>query len=95
MKQESFHLCDPAVDEQPEKKRISKQCALILARLREGPATNRELSEISLKYTSRISDLRNSGYVIEVVSRDHATGLVVYRLVEKEVPKTAKFDYPD
>jgi hypothetical protein len=89
--QQSFRLCDPAVDQQPEKRRLSKQCAAILARLKEGPATNRELVAISLNHTGRISDLRRSSYVIEVESHDHTTGLVVYRLVEK--PKA--FQYPD
>ena len=81
-KQQSFKLCDPVVDVQPEKRRVSKQCALILARLREGPATNRELAAISLKYTSRISDARKTGYDIRVVSQDRASGLTVYELKE-------------
>ena len=45
--------------------RLTGQNAVILARLRSGPATNVELAELSLKYTSRISDLRAAGYVIE------------------------------
>jgi hypothetical protein len=45
-----------------DRPRLSGQNARILARLRKGPATNAELAEISLKYTSRISDLRAAGY---------------------------------
>lgn len=63
-----------------ESKRLSKQCQAILARLRQGRSTNRELSELSLKYTSRISDLRKAGYQIEVVERDYETGRVLYEL---------------
>ena len=64
-----------------EKVRLSRQCQEILNRLREGPATNRELSRISLKYTGRISDLRKLGYIIECYDRNPATGLARYRLV--------------
>jgi hypothetical protein len=63
-----------------EARRVSRQCGLILARLKVGRATNRELAQLSLKYMSHISDLRNSGYMIEVVSRDRETGLVEYEL---------------
>lgn|GEM_PF-2515258 len=45
-------------------KRLSGQNAAVLARLRAGPATNAELAGIALKYTSRVSDLRQHGYRI-------------------------------
>lgn len=63
-----------------ERERLSKQCSDILTRLEKGRATNKELSGLSLKYTSRISDLRAAGYRIEVVERNHDTGLVWYEL---------------
>lgn len=66
-----------------EAPRLSKQCAAILERLKRGAATNRELAEIALKYTGRLSDLRAAGYKIIVVQRDHASGLNTYRLVEE------------
>jgi len=44
--------------------RLTGQNRAILARLRCGSATNKELSRIALKYTSRISDLREHGYTI-------------------------------
>jgi len=37
---------------------LTKQNTAILARLRKGPALNTELAQIALKYTSRISELR-------------------------------------
>lgn len=60
-------------------KRLSRQCADILAMLRRGSCTNRELAAVSLKYTSRVSDLRDAGYVIECERLDG--GLTRYRLV--------------
>jgi hypothetical protein len=68
-----------------EAPRLSGQNAAILARLRRGVATNKELAGIALKYTSRLSDLRKAGYAVSVVSHDHETGVVVYRLEEREV----------
>lgn len=47
-----------------DRHRLTGQNAVILARLQQGPATNVELSDLSLKYTSRISDLRAAGYRI-------------------------------
>lgn len=63
-----------------ERPRLTGQNAAILRRLERGPATNRELAGISLKYTSRISDLRAAGYVVQVVGRDYGTGETIYEL---------------
>jgi hypothetical protein len=63
-----------------EVKRLGEQCEALLARLRSGPASNRELSAIALKYTSRISDLRAAGYQVEAVSRNYETGETIYEL---------------
>ena len=63
-----------------ERKRLTGQNAAILARLEQGAATNHELAALSLKYTSRLSDLRAAGYRVVIRARDHATGCVVYAL---------------
>lgn len=63
------------------RRRLSRQNAAILARLERGPATNDELSRIARKYTGRLSELRKAGYNVRPVEQNHATGLVVYRLV--------------
>ncbi|MDE1839857.1 MAG: hypothetical protein KGH87_08060 [Thaumarchaeota archaeon] len=55
------------------------QTKRIVARLRRGTATNKELSKIALKYTSRISDARNQGHII-VCSRIQG-GLTQYKLI--------------
>jgi len=65
-----------------ERPRLSGQNQAIIERLRLGPATNRELAQIALKYTSRLSDLRAAGYDVVVVDRDRATGMTMYELKE-------------
>lgn len=66
--------------------RLAGQAGIILERLRCGPATNRELSDISLKYTSRISDirryLRNWFPFASIKNTRHAdqSGLTIYTL---------------
>ena len=69
--------CDPNVDVQDEG-RLTGQNALVLDALRDGPKTNKQLAFFSLKYTSRISDLRASGYKIHCERLDG--GLRLYRL---------------
>ena len=63
------------------KPRLGKQQQEILDRLQRGPATNVELAAIGIRYSARIHELRTAGYVIEKTTENHATGLVVYRLV--------------
>ena len=64
--------------------RLTGQNSAILARLREGPATNVELAGMALKYTSRISDIRswlnNRGKT--VLCKRGIGGLSVYRIAE-------------
>lgn len=55
---------DSHVSEPGEQQRLRGQNQRILALLQCGPQSNRRLAEVSLKYTSRISDLRKAGYVI-------------------------------
>ena len=68
---------DPHVQSQ-DRPRLRGQNATILARLKRGPATNAELAGISLKYTSRISDIRAAGYCVTCERGEN--GLNVYRL---------------
>ena len=63
-----------------ERQRLSTQCRAILARLQAGPATNVELAAIALKYAGRISEIRQAGIPVKVLSRDHASGVTVYSL---------------
>lgn len=69
------HVLDPT-----EQRRLHRQSRLILQRLQQGPCSNRELSEIALKYTSRLHDIRSAGFDVRIVSRDYHTGCVMYAL---------------
>ena len=65
--------------------RLRGQNARVLKRLRLGPATNAELSTISLKYTSRVSDLRAMGF--EIVCERGRGGLNSYSLIDAKPRK--------
>jgi hypothetical protein len=69
---------DSHVLEPGEIRRLAGQNLRILERLQRGAATNKGLSRLSLKYTSRVSDLRKAGYVITAY-QCHG-GLTIYRL---------------
>lgn len=60
--------------------RLNRQSEAILARLRQGSISNRELAEFGLNTRARISEIRAAGYVVECYDRDAATGLSRYRL---------------
>lgn len=79
------HVTDPH-----EIARLSSQNAKILARLQQGPASNRELAELSLKYTSRLSDLRHAGYDVRCERGEH--GLNIYTLVQPQRAPMAGHD---
>jgi hypothetical protein len=53
---------------------------MILNRLKRGPAYNGELAKMALKYTQRISEIREAGYVIEATPVDRKTGVWMYEL---------------
>lgn len=59
----NFHPVDPhvAASDIP---RLSAQSAAILDRLKQGPATNFELSRIALRYSARIHDLKKAGFKV-------------------------------
>lgn len=69
--------------EKVERPRLTGQNQAVLERLQQGPATNFELNQIAIKYTSRVSDLRAAGYNVVVVDRDRATGRTMYQLIER------------
>lgn len=68
-------------------KRLSGHCSKIIERLLKGPALNSELSEISLKYTGRISDLRKRGYHIEC---ERVDGGVTRYTLQQDAPKAVE-----
>lgn len=73
-----FRPTDPHVVAK-DVRRLTGQNLAILERLRKGPATNVELAQVAMKYTSRISDIRAKGYRIDCERLDG--GVTRYRLV--------------
>jgi hypothetical protein len=69
---------NPTVDDR-DKARVSRQCLAILARLREGEATNSDLARIALRYGQRIAELRKAGFDIPDPVRGDG-GVFTYRL---------------
>lgn len=61
--QPAIRPCDPNV-KAADIPRVTKQAAAILARLRQGPATNIELREIAWRYPARVLDLKAAGFKI-------------------------------
>ena len=52
----------------------------ILARLRKGPASNRELNDIAFRYSARIAELRDEGHAIAWRAVKGCPGITLYRL---------------
>lgn len=77
MTQISLNWSVPSVD----RVRLRGQNLAIYERLKRGTATNVELAAISLKYTSRVDDLRKSG--IDVRATRESGGVWSYRLETK------------
>lgn len=73
---------DTHVTEPADVRRLGSQNAAILERLQRGPCTNVELARLSLKYTSRVSDLRKAGYVVD--AKRMPGGLTIYTLGDCE-----------
>lgn len=67
-----------------DKQRLSRQCQVILDMLQVAPRLNVELAAVSLKYTSRVSDLRAAGY--DVVCERIEDGVTMYRLGGRHDP---------
>lgn len=78
----------PGIDP-TDSSRLDSQCTRMLERLKAGPATNIELNAISLKYTSRISDLRKLGHDIPEPEK-RTNGVTVYRLMPPKVERPAE-----
>lgn len=58
--------------------RLTSQNERLLKLLQHSPRTNVELASIAKKYTSRISDLRRHGHIIQCDFIDRETGLTQY-----------------
>lgn len=69
---------DPNIDVR-DVARLTGQNAAILARLQQGPATTDELSRYARKYTSRLSDIRAAGHVIQCIRGEGGNNTYVLR----------------
>ena len=78
---ELVHDHDPQLVPE-DKPRLNRQCHAILARLREGTASNTQLVTIALRYSARIKELRDHGYAIEM-KRGNG-GVNYYHLLKDE-----------
>ena len=61
-----------------DRRRLSRHQRLILARLRDGPATGDELHPIARRYGARLEELRRAG--CEIASVNLGGGVWEYRL---------------
>lgn len=74
----------PSILQDPTQgKRLTRQQAAILERLKQGPATNMELIPISTRFSSRIHELRKVGWLIDTDYLNKANGLTQYTLKGK------------
>lgn len=67
-----------------DRKRAKDGWKKILARLRQGPATNRDLSDVCFSYRQRVSDLRKRGFTVICDDDKENPGRTLYTLVEGE-----------
>ena len=72
-------IADPTV-KRVDADRLKGQNSKILLRLRRGPATNAELSMLSLRYSARIHDLREAG--IKIKATRLTGGIWSYEIAE-------------
>jgi hypothetical protein len=63
--------------------RLNAQHQALLARLAQGPATNRELKHIAERFGARIQELRRAHYVIEQRPVSEERGVYRYELKGK------------
>ncbi len=72
---------DPRVTDRREAQRLSTQCVKMIRLLQSrARVPNRELARMALKYTSRISDLRDAGYLVVCTPDPVEDGLTWYSL---------------
>lgn len=72
---------DPNVH--PEaRKRLSRQCRIILMMLRDRPRDGSELAAITHRFGGRLWDLKQAGCAINC-DQDHRTGVATYTLLHE------------
>lgn len=69
---------NPTVDPR-DAARLSAKQEVVLATLKAGPKTNRQLNAICFSYRQRVSELRDAGYVIDCERGDDGIATYFYR----------------
>lgn len=83
---QAIPVSDPNVHAE-ERARLSQQSRQILAAFlaaADGKVGSEKLTEIAQRFGARIHDLRQAGYVIDIVERDRKSGLTVYQLSKEQ-----------
>lgn len=78
--------------------RLENQCRRILRLLQERGnqgATNYELARLALKYTSRVSDLRDAGHRVHCTCEDATRGIYRYHYFGRSVTGRRELFYED
>lgn len=74
---------NPTVAEE-DAPRLSAQCHAIAARLREGPATNLDLIEVSHRFGARLHELKRAGFLW--TRKPVGRGVHEYRMIRDFLP---------
>jgi hypothetical protein len=82
----SIPFADPTLAE-AEKLRMSPQHQTIVARLKEGPATNLELGMICQRFGARLHELKRAGFLWSKKAVRH--GLYRYEMVRDFLPESS------
>lgn len=67
-----------------DKPRLSAQHQAIAARLRQGAATNLDLTEIALRYGARLHELKRAGFLWKKTSQGQ--GVFLYEMIRDFPP---------
>lgn len=62
-----------------DRARLSAKQEVVLATLKSGPRTNRQLNAICFSYRQRVSELRDAGYVIDCERGEDGLAVYMYR----------------
>lgn len=79
---ERLPLPDPRIVREA-RPRLHLQSIAILARLKEGPATNGELGKLAQRFGARVMELRDAGHVIHQEYVSQSRGVYRYELLEQ------------
>jgi hypothetical protein len=82
MNQQSVDFADKRLSAE-ERPRLNKQHVMLLKLFKNGRVvSNREMAEkVCMRYSARIHELRQQGYVFQVWHNNRKTGEVLYKMI--------------